>query len=130
MFRGSIPRAAQNNNLNFCIMKLEKTDVKNIFIWSRGKNRDIYGNPYYAYVCRINLTDGREITFNCPMSWGSSGAYDVFAEVSQELSAKFGIRLNYDDVRSGFVIQTHKQVKTDSALEHPERWRLAQVNAI
>lgn len=106
-------------------MEIKKADVKNIFIWSRGKNHDIYGNPYYAYVCRINLTDGREITFNCPMSWGSSGAYDVFAEVSQELTEKFGIRLNYDDVRSGFVIQTHKQVKTDSALEHPERWRLA-----
>ena len=111
-------------------MKLEKTDVKNIFIWSRGKNRDIYGNPYYAYVCRINLTDGREITFNCPMSWGGSRAYDVLAEVSQELGAKFGIRLNFNDVRNRFVIQTHKQVKTDSALEHPERWRLAQVNAI
>ena len=111
-------------------MKLEKTDVKNIFIWSRGKKRDIYGNPYYAYVCRINLTDWREITFNCPMSWGGSGAYDVLAEVSQELGAKFGIRLNFNDVRSRFVIQTHKQVKTDSALEHPERWRLAQVNAI
>lgn len=111
-------------------MKIKRTDVKNIFIWSRGKNRDIYGNPYYAYVCRINLTDGRKITFNCPMSWGSSGAYGVFAEVSQELSSKFGIRLNYDDVRSGFVIQTHKQVKTDSALEYPERWRLAQVNNI
>ena len=111
-------------------MKLERTDVKNIFIWSRGKNRDIYGNPYYAYVCRINLTDGREITFNCPMSWGSSGAYDVLAEVSQELGAKFGIWLNFNDVRSRFVIQTHKQVKTYSALEHPGRWRLAQVNAI
>ena len=111
-------------------MKLKKTDVKNIFIWSRGKKRDICGNPYYAYVCRVNLTDGCEITFNCPMSWGSSGAYAVFIKVSQELNAKFGICLTYDDVRSGFVIQNHKQVKTESALAHPERWRLAQVNAI
>lgn len=111
-------------------MKLKKTDVKNIFIWSRGKNRDIYGNPYYSYVCRINLTDGSKITFSCPMSWGSSGAYDVFVKVSQKLSVKFGIHLTYDDVRSGFVIQNHKQVKTESALEHPERWRLAQINAI
>ena len=111
-------------------MKIEKTDVRHIFIWSRGKNRDIYGNPYYAYVCRINLIDGCEITFNCPISWGSSGASAVFIKVSQELNARFGIWLTYDDVRSGFVIQNHKQVKTESALEHPERWRLAQVNAI
>ena len=111
-------------------MEIKKADVKNIFIWSRGKNRDIYGNPYYAYVCRINLADGREITFNCPMSWGGSWAYDVLAEVSQELDAQFGFGISYDDVRSGFVIQTHKQVKTDSALEHPDRWRLAQVNNV
>lgn len=47
-------------------MKIKKTDVERISIWSRGKNRDFYGNPYYAYVCRISLTQKargeREIT--------------------------------------------------------------------
>lgn len=110
-------------------MKIKKTDVERISIWSRGKNRDIYGNPYYAYVCRISLTQKargeREITLRCPMSWGSSGAYDVFAEVVQELDREFGISLNYDDVRSGLVVQRHQTVRTEDALMRPERWRLA-----
>lgn len=110
-------------------MKIKKTDVERISIWSRGKNRDIYGNPYYAYVCRISLTQKargeREITLLCPMSWGSSGAYDVFVEVVQELDREFGILLNYDDVRSGLVVQKHRVVRTEDALMRPERWRLA-----
>lgn len=110
-------------------MRIRKTDVERISIWSRGKNRDIYGNPYYAYVCRISLTQKargeREITLRCPMSWGSSGAYDVFVEVVQELDREFGISLNYDDVRSGLVVQEHKTVRTEGALMRPERWRLA-----
>lgn len=110
-------------------MRIRKTDVERISIWSRGKNRDIYGNPYYAYVCRISLTQKtrgeREITLRCPISWGSSGAYDVFVEVVQELDREFGISLNYDDVRSGLVVQEHKTVRTEDALMRPERWRLA-----
>lgn len=110
-------------------MKIKKTDVERISIWSRGKNRDIYGNPYYAYVCRISLTQKArgecEITLRCPMSWGSSGAYDVFVEVVQELDREFGILLNYDDVRSGLVVQKHRVVRTEDALMRPERWRLA-----
>lgn len=110
-------------------MKIKKTDVERISIWSRGKNRDIYGNPYYAYVCRISLTQKargeREITLRCPMSWGSSGAYDVFVEVVQELDREFGILPNYDDVRSGLVVQKHRVVRTEDALMRPERWRLA-----
>lgn len=110
-------------------MRIKKTDVERISIWSRGKNRDIYGNPYYAYVCRISLTQKargeREITLRCPMSWGSSGAYDVFVEVVQELDREFGIRLDYNDVRSGLVVQRHRVVRTEDALTRPERWRLA-----
>lgn len=110
-------------------MRIKKTDVERISIWSRGKNRDIYGNPYYAYVCRISLTQKargeREITLRCTMSWGSSGAYDVFVEVVQELDREFGILLNYDDVRSGLVVQKHRVVRTEDALMRPERWRLA-----
>lgn len=59
------------------------------------------------------------------MSWGSSGAYDVFVEVVQELDCEFGILLNYDDVRSGLVVQKHRVVRTEDALMRPERWRLA-----
>lgn len=110
-------------------MKIKKTDVEKIHIWSRGKNRDIYGNPYYAYVCRISLTQKargeREITLRCSMAWGDSDEYGVFRMVSKTLNSDFGIVVNYKDVQSGLVVQEHKTVCTDDALRHPERWRLA-----
>ena len=110
-------------------MAIKKTDVERIHIWSRGKNRDIYGNPYYAFVCRISLAQkGRsenEIILRCPMTWGDADEYGVFRMVSETLNSEYGIRLDYADVRDGLVVQEHKTIYTYDALRHPERWRLA-----
>lgn len=83
--------------------------------------------------CRIIIDEGKRDLYLLPEEVTEedeeSGKY-IYVDGTMS-GAKYPVYLRSENLRiSGFVIQTHKQVKTDSALEHPERWRLAQVNAI
>lgn len=111
-------------------MKIGKKNIEGITVYSRGKNRDVYGNPYYAYKCIVKFKYAKDhctssLVIDCSADWGSSGKDDVMSVVKSKLERMFGIKITWDDIRKGFVKQYHRTVSTMSELEHPEAWRIA-----
>lgn len=111
------------------MIKIEKENIEGITVYSRGKNRDEDGNPYYAYKCIVEFKWDRDhctskLVIDCRADWGDSGKDDVMAAVKNKLEKTFGIKTDWDDVRSGFIKQHHRTVYTMAALEHPESWRI------
>lgn len=86
-------------------------EEKVIKIYGRGKNRDIFGNPYYAAVI---ITNKRRIII--PEQYtGDSSERGVLSWSINECLRK-GIVVDND------VLYNYKKVHRDSDLEHPERW--------
>jgi len=83
-------------------------------IYGRGKNRDVYGNPYMAAVV---ITNVRRIVL--PMCYtGDSSESGVLRNVLQMLIDR-KIRVSEDRVKYNYT-----KVRADSRLEHPSFWRI------
>lgn len=113
-------------------MKIGRKNIECIDIYSRGKNRDVYGNPYYAYKCVVRFKWAKDhcssaLVIDCRADWGSSGESDVFTVVRHKLERDFGIKIDWRDLRSGFVKQQHRTVHTMSELETPENWKVSPI---
>lgn len=98
--------------------------LSKIEIWSRGKNRDVYGNPYWAYkvVLTYNYVSYFEtITITKGMSGGSSSEHACLTWALQGIKEALGLEFNPHDER---IIHHHKHVYRDADLEHPETWKV------
>lgn len=99
-----------------------------IEIYSRGKNRDIYGNPYHAFVIRFYsgyVSHYRTISLEMPMTYRSSSKDDCFGWADQATKEAFGFSL-YD--YKSIILHHHKTVRTDAELEEPQNWKLPEIN--
>lgn len=97
--------------------------ITKIEIWSRGKNKDVYGNPYHAF--KAVLYFGRTSYFNTliipqSMSWGDSDERGCLMWACQGINEALGLDIQIDDER---IIHHYKHVYKDSELENPENWK-------
>lgn len=97
--------------------------ITKIEIWSRGKNKDVYGNPYHAFKAILHF--GRTSYFHTlivqqPMSWGDSDERGCLMWACQGINEALGLDIQIDDER---IIHHYKHVYKDSELENPENWK-------
>lgn len=97
-------------------------EIESITIYSRGKNRDANGNPYYAFKAVIsrggNHYDG--IVVYRRMTYGDGDERDCLQYAINGINEAIGLNLKTNDPR---IIHYHKRVTSYTALEHPENWR-------
>lgn len=99
---------------------MEKTITK-IHITSRGKNRDVYGNPYYAFRVHVTFNNGEQTTLCEPMDWGDSTEKDCYNKAMDKIKKTLqGVEISKNTI----ITHDHTRVSRDSQLEHPERWRV------
>ena len=97
--------------------------IRQIEIYSRGKNRDVFGNPYHAFKAIISAQKCsyfRQIMVIMPMTWGDSGERDCLEWAVQGINEAFGTEIKANDPR---IIHHHKHVSHDEDLLHPENWK-------
>lgn len=100
-------------------MKLYKA-----IIYTRGKNRDVYGNPYHAYKAVLTfsyVSYFRDITICQNISWGDSSERDCLDWALQGIKEALGIDLEANDER---ITHHHKHVYSDRELRYPENWKV------
>ncbi len=102
---------------------MEKRIIK-IEIWSRGKNRDEYGNPYMAWIAKIRfqyVSYFQAITIHKSMSWGDSSERDCLMWACQGINEALGTTIMMNDDR---IVHHHKNVSRDSDLIDPTKWKI------
>lgn len=100
-------------------MKLYKIEIQ-----TRGKNRDMYGNPYYAYKAVLTysyVSYFRTIMICQDTSYGDVGERDCLDWALAGIKESLGIVLDRNDER---IRHTYKQVYSDSQLRNPENWKM------
>ena len=76
--------------------------ITKIEIWSRGKYKDEYGNPYHAFKAVIScsyVSYFRNIIITMPMTWGSSGEYDCLQWAVQCINEALQTDIKQSDER-------------------------------
>lgn len=102
---------------------MNNNNITKIEIWSRGKNRDMYGNPYHAFKAIVNFTGVsffRTLTVQMPMSYGDSSERDCLMWACQGINEALGTDIRIDDER---IVHHYKHVYKDSDLANPENWK-------
>lgn len=94
-----------------------------IIIYSRGKNRDVYGNPYYALKIILKysyVSYFQQIIIPVSMKYGSSSKRDCLMWAGQALQEALG--MNIEHVLP-FIEHHHVRVSRDSQLKNPLKWK-------
>lgn len=102
---------------------MNSNNITKIEIWSRGKNRDMYGNPYHAFKAVLHFTRVsyfNTLTIQMPMSWGDSDKRGCLIWACQGIKEALGLDIQIDDER---IVHHYKQIYKDSELENPENWK-------
>jgi len=111
-------------------MKLDK-----IIIYTRGKNRDEFGNPYMAYKVVLEYSQKsyfHRVVISQSMHFtNNSSEYGCLRDALEGLNEflhgikhpKSKDRKVYITMKDKRIIQFHKHVSRDCDLEHPESWR-------
>ena len=103
-------------------------DIRKIYLFGRGSNRDESGNPYYAFRAIVCLKHNKEhIELSMSMDWGSSDKDDVFVAFRERFLAHFGVSLGWEDLRNGLISYEYKHVsvgRAEAEMEHPELWKV------
>ena len=97
--------------------------VSKIEIYSRGKNKDEYGNPYYAYKAVIQLSYVSyfdSITICQDMQYGDSSEWACLGWALAGIKEALGIELEKNDER---IVQYHRHVYQNKDLLHPLNWK-------
>lgn len=102
-------------------MKLYKVNI-----YTRGKNKDMDGNPYHAYKAVLTfsyVSYFRSITICQDMSWGDSAERDCLDWALQGIKEALGIDLKANDER---ITHYHKHVYSYDELRNPENWKVKE----
>lgn len=97
--------------------------IQSIKIEGRGRNRDIYGNPYYAWKAVIQKKTNHHMTpivIYQKMSWGTSSSNVVLREAIQGINEALDINLKENDKR---ITYTYTHVPGDAPLHNPLNWK-------
>ena len=97
--------------------------VTKIEIWSRGKNRDVYGNPYHAFIAHITfayVSYFRQMIIYMPMSWGDSNEWECLKWALAGINEALGTEFQPNDER---IVHHYKHVSSDADLENPLKWK-------
>lgn len=101
---------------------MENKDIKNIVIYTRGKNRDKFGNPYRAFKAYVfTKKSGVVKTVWKSMDVGNCTESDCREWAIACINMVLEVKITKDDKR---IEQHHKKVSRDSELEKPENWRV------
>ena len=97
--------------------------ISSVSIYFRGKNKDVYGNPYHAWIAIIKTSYTlfyKQIVLPCSMSWGDSAKYDITKWVYTGIKEALGI-----DCSTLCNVKLYYQHATrDAQLYNPMRWDL------
>lgn len=107
----------------FTNMNIDKKITK-IEIWSRGKNRDEYGNPYFAWIAKIHFRQVsyfRCLTVHMDMKAGDSNERDCLMWACQGINEALGTDIRCDDER---IIHRYRNAYKDADLADPTKWRI------
>lgn len=101
-----------------------------IEIHARGKYRDEYGNPYYAYIAILHykfVSYFRNVIVYMPMHWGDSGESDGLKWALEGINEYLGKKTYHSKIKpSDKRIEYHyKHVSHDADLENPLKWKLS-----
>ena len=103
---------------------IDDSKIYRIEIWSRGKYRDEYGNPYAAYIAWLRLgyvSYARRISVMSGMT-GYDSSDDKCLELALlGINRTLGLNIQPNDER---IVHHHKHVSRDADLEHPENWKI------
>ncbi len=97
--------------------------IQSIKIEGRGRNRDIYGNPYYAWKAVIQKKANHHMTpivIYEKMSWGTSSENAVLREAVEGINEALDINLKQNDKR---ITYTYTHVSGDAPLQNPLNWK-------
>ena len=97
--------------------------IQSIKIEGRGRNRDIYGNPYYAWKAVIQKKANHHMTpivIYEKMSWGTSSENAVLREAVEGINEALDINLKQNDKR---ITYTYTHVCGDAPLQNPLNWK-------
>lgn len=97
--------------------------IQSIKIEGRGRNRDIYGNPYYAWKAVIQKKANHHMTpiiIYEKMSWGTSSENAVLREAIEGINEALDINLKQNDKR---ITYTYTHVSGDAPLQNPLNWK-------
>ena len=98
--------------------------ISSVSIYFRGKNKDVYGNPYYAWIAIIETSYTsyyKQIVLPCSMSPGDSAKCDITKWVYIGIKEALGI-----DCSTLCNVKLYYQHATrDVQLENPMRWDLS-----
>lgn len=103
---------------------MDNSKIYKIEIWTRGKNRDEFGNPYAAYIAWLRLgyvSYARRIAVLEPMTGYDSSADKCLELAVLGINRTLGLNISVRDER---IVQYHKHVYRDADLEHPEKWKI------
>lgn len=103
-------------------MKDEK--ISSIKIWTRGKNRDEFGNPYVAFIAWIQLryiSYARKVSVMSDMQSYDSGKSKCLEFALLAINRALDLDIRANDTR---IEHHHKHVYRDADLEHPEKWKI------
>lgn len=101
-------------------------EIDKIEIWSRGKTRDEYGNPYRAWIARIHFHNSfpsfDTLTLSRGIQYGNCDEQDCVEEVCQAINEVFNASVRPSDER--IVKRHYRRVYRDEDLD-PSKWRLS-----
>ena len=98
--------------------------ITKIEIWSRGKNRDVYGNPYFAWIAKIrfcNVSYFRCVTIHMGMMAGDSSEQDCLMWACQGINEALGTDIRMNDER---IVHHYQHTSRDTDLLDPTKWRI------
>lgn len=97
--------------------------IVSIKIEGRGRNRDIYGNPYYAWRADIDVqieSHHSKVTVHESMAWGDSYEAAVLRAAVEGINEALDINLKQNDKR---ITYTYTHVTGDAPLRNPLNWK-------
>ena len=97
--------------------------IQSIKIEGRGRNRDIYGNPYYAWKAIIQKKANHHMTpivIYEKMSWGTSSENEVLRNAIEGINEALDINIKQNDKR---ITYTYTHVTGDAPLRNPLNWK-------
>lgn len=103
---------------------MKNENVIEIEIWSRGKNRDMYGNPYLAWIAKVYVryvSYFSHITIHKDMMGGDSYESACLKLALQGINEALGTDIRADDKR---IVHHYKHTCRDSDLIDPTKWKI------
>lgn len=102
--------------------------IRSINILSKGKNRDMYGNPYHAFRADIvysYVSYFKTISISMTETYGDSGEYDCLKWALQGIKEAIGENISPNDPR---IQHTHKHVGIGTDMGDPLNWKMPTYN--